>query len=343
MPSELPSDDDPEQDERFLALPSDVESDGERELMGKLARPRRGHGASKAKPKGSPKKKDSTKRKEKALKATGQASPKKTVRKTHLKPKKTTGKARKRKDDDLPPDRTPWYPKHFGEAKHHAHDAVLEVFSPPRLVPVATEMGLKAQISLDLTSGWDCNNAMDRKKGKDLISKHKPHLLLVSPPCTFFSIMHQNCCAAKMDPDKLEAQGVEARGFLDYSMDLCEEQVKRDRKFLFEHPSGASSWQEESVTKVEQLPGVKIFSVAQCRWGLRDPAGRPLQKLTKFMTNSMAIMEEFANRQCICDLRGEEHATIQGTCRGEKVSKWAQVYPPMMVKAIVRCIKEELC
>ena len=251
------------------------------------------------------------------------------------KPSKASG-------DDLPPIREPWFPTHLGEAKHHVHDAVMEVFSPPRLVPVAAQMGLKATISLDLTTGWDCNKDEDKKKCIALVKKHQPHLLLVCPPCTFFSIMHQNCCASKMDPAKLEAQGVEARGYLDYGMELCEEQWRGGRKFLFEHPSGASSWTEASVVKVSHLAGVVTFSFAQCRWGLRDPAGKPLQKLTKFMTNSTGIMEMFANRQCICDLRGEVHGTIQGTWSGEKLSTCAQEYPAMMVKGIAQCCKEEL-
>ena len=341
MASGLPPDDDPDQDKGFLHLPSDVESDGLQELMGPgqdRQRPMKRPAAksscpSSRKAKAAPKKKTSLPSPKVKAAPKSKALPRqKAVRKE---PSKADG-------DDLPPIRVPWFPTHLGEAKHHVHDAVMEVFSPPRLVPVAAQMGLKATISLDLTTGWDCNSDEDKKKCMVLVRKHQPHLLLVCPPCTFFSIMHQNCCAAKMDVAKLEAQGVEARGYLDYGMELCEEQWQSGRKFLFEHPSGASSWTEDSVVKVSRLAGVVTFSFAQCRWGLRDPAGKPLQTLTKFMTNSTGIMEMFANRQCICDLRGEVHGTIQGTCRGEKVSTWAQEYPAMMVKAIAQCCVEEL-
>ena len=133
----------------------------------------------------------------------------------------------------------------------------------------------------------------------------------------------------------------------DLHMKLCAElmvmQASAGRKFVLEHPAGAASWSLPFFQKLrEDMPDAVLLTFAQCRFGLRDPDGKPLQKLTGFLTNMRSIIERFAGLQCICKLRGEGHGRIQGVVQGKLVSRWAQKYPAQMVDALVDCCQQDL-
>ena len=75
---------------------------------------------------------------------------------------------------------------------------VMEIFSPPRVVPVAEARGMQECGSFDIRikdpedgSSWDLNCPIKRKKLWDIIIKEKPSLIIGSPECTPFSILHQ--------------------------------------------------------------------------------------------------------------------------------------------------------
>lgn len=222
-------------------------------------------------------------------------------------------------------------------------DAVMEVFCPPRLVAEAQARGLKAGISLDKDTGWNANLSSEKRHACALLQKHRPWLLLVSPECRMYSIMQRNCNQKKMDPKVWEEQLAEADDHVDFGMDLCIAQGKDQRKFVFEHPSGAASWKKETVQRVlEEVPGARIISFAQCRFGLQAPNGQPLQKLTKFLTNSKAVIQTFQGCQCVCESLGLTHAKIEGSMEGHRMSRWAQKYPPSLVSALMDCCQREM-
>ena len=213
-------------------------------------------------------------------------------------------------------------------------DAVMEVFCPPRLVAEAQSRGLQASISLDKDTGWDGSVASEKQRAQHLLRSHQPWLLLTSPECRMYSIMQRN--QKKIPKEKWDDH-------LDFSMDLLIEQGQSGRKFVFEHPSGAASWSRHSVLRVmEEVPDAKIVSFAQCRFGLKAPNGQPLQKLTKFLTNSKAVIQVFHNAQCVCAALGLEHAKIEGSMQGHKMSRWAQKYPPLLVSSLIDCCQREM-
>ena len=225
----------------------------------------------------------------------------------------------------------------------YAGDAVMEVFCPPRLVAEAQARGLKASISLDKDTGWNANVALEKEHARALLEKHRPWLLLVSPECRMYSIMQRNCNQKKMDPKLWDQQMVEADDHVDFSMELCIAQGRAQRKFVFEHPSGAASWKKSSVQQVlREVPGARIVNFAQCRFGLQAPNGKPLQKLTKFLTNSKAVIQAFQGCQCVCTSLGLTHAQIEGSMQGHKMSRWAQKYPATLVSALIDCCQREM-
>lgn len=62
-----------------------------------------------------------------------------------------------------------------------------EVFSMPRIAPVAQRKGLKVLGSFDIGNGWDFRLKEHRQKCRQQIQERKPKVLVVCPPCGPFS------------------------------------------------------------------------------------------------------------------------------------------------------------
>ena len=102
-------------------------------------------------------------------------------------------------------------------------DAIVELYSQPRIAPEAAARGLKAELSIDLATGYDLKQPEDRQKVRDQLRKRKPRLLVTCPPCTKFSPL-QNLRAY---PERLEDELDEAVLHVDFSMELLEDQRER--------------------------------------------------------------------------------------------------------------------
>ena len=63
----------------------------------------------------------------------------------------------------------------------------------------------------------------------------------------------QNLSAKRRDPDKWNEQYQEVVSLVTFCMLVASYQIRRGRKFSFEHPTGASSWQLEQVVNVAAM------------------------------------------------------------------------------------------
>ncbi len=172
-------------------------------------------------------------------------------------------------------------------------DDIAEVFSVPRVSVAARAAGLRATISLDVLTGDDLSTFAGRRRAVHLVEARRPLLLILSPPCTMFSILNRNCNerkALEQAPGEHSRRLAEAEGFVDFSMHLAKEQWRHGRFFVFEHPASASSWQLPSLGAALAAPGVVRFTFDQCRFGLVSPGGAPLKKGTAFLTNSQCTV-----------------------------------------------------
>ena len=221
----------------------------------------------------------------------------------------------------------------------HLTDQVMEVFSPPRVLPVATAAGLRGNLSVDLETGWDLLDKPVQYAVLQEVRWREPRFLVLSPPCTMYSALQRSFNLGKMSlrGDQLQRRWAEAHTLLDFSMDLAMIQVRGGRKFLFEHPDTASSWERGSVQQVLRQEGCFLVRFDMCRFGLVSPSGsKPLRKRTKFLTNCVGIKALFDGKWCQCKV---PHLPIQGSERGVRVSQHAQKYPVGMVRAIVEACK----
>ena len=216
---------------------------------------------------------------------------------------------------------------------------VMELFSMPRLVPVCKEMGMLAELSLDLKTGWDCTREDMRALALEAIGVRKPKVIMLSPPCTMYSAL-QRSMKNRVDPLKSAIRLEEADGFMDFTKDVAVKQAEEGRGFIFEHPASASSWDIDAVQTMMGLPGAQVSKFDQCRYDLRGPGGKLMKKATKLLSNLPQIHAEFHGKTCQCREIGETHEQIQGSLNGVRRSTHAQVYPAAMVQALANCCQE---
>jgi len=211
------------------------------------------------------------------------------------------------------------------------HD-FMEFYSPPRIVPECTAIGLRSQFSFDVTCGHDFLTYQSRATGFRCINEFKPLMIMLSPPCTMFSQMQNLWNVKKMEENQYQARMKEARCHIDYSMQLAMLQYSASRYFAFEHPARASSWDLECIKRVATLRGVVKVPFDMCMFGKTTPFSKqPIKKRTFIMTNS-AVLAHSLQGHC-CD-GSHLHIPCAGTEQGVLLSKWCQVYPQKLCQTI---------
>ena len=218
---------------------------------------------------------------------------------------------------------------------------VSEIYSRPRIAPVAEEFGLRPGWSLDLTTAnpkgqrWDFSKVEMRKQARELLIKTRPTVLIGSPPCTPYSQL-QKLNEHRRDPEVVAREKVAADVHMRFCCELYEEQHRRGAFFLHEHPAGAESWKMRCMLKVMAMKGVEAVVADQCCFGLTsvDKDGPGLvKKPTRFVTNCIRIRKAL-DRRCG---GGHRHVHLMSG-RAAK----AAFYPPELCRTVVRAVAEQV-
>ena len=210
---------------------------------------------------------------------------------------------------------------------------VAEVFSPPRICARAEQKGLVGGFSHDLTTGFDLNTPMGRAQSWHELEIYQPRVLVVCPPCTWYSKM-QNINRHHYSEETIARRQKEADALLEYALRCCREQLTHQRGFVFEHPTKATSWKHPSLQSLTGMYGVESIDFDQCATDLRGPNGQPIRKRTRLVSNMPSVIEAFAELQCACR---KPHLTIEGACMGIQLAKYCQVYTPLLVDILLDC------
>ena len=215
-------------------------------------------------------------------------------------------------------------------------DHVGEVYSPPRVSKEARRQGLRASIALDLTTGWDFRDPAQRQKARELVRKHRPAVLLLSPPCTTFSPLRR-LSNYKRPSWLVKEEEAEGDDHLDFSNELATEQMNEGRGFVLEQPKPATSWQRPSTLTLLDHPDVYRIYLDQCRFALRAHKGpfkgMLVRKPTCLATNIDGLAD-YLEKKC---LKNHKHGMLLGGS-----AKEAAVYTPQLVQALMNGIKAAL-
>ena len=241
------------------------------------------------------------------------------------------------------------------ERRRATNRIVSEIYSPPRVTKAIGKglgKGLVAVFALDLTCNdpdddmpWDFDKLEKREKARARCRAEKPAMLIGSPCCTAWCTW-QALNNLKRDPEVVRQELIRARVHLEFVCSLYAEQVEGGRLFLHEHPTSATSWQEDCMQELMKHPGVERINADQCQFGAEVQSGKfqgqPVKKPTGFLSNGSRILQALTKRcegedgECSRTRRGE-HVLCSG-----KVARDAARYPPGLVKAILKGISHEL-
>ena len=157
----------------------------------------------------------------------------------------------------------------------------------------------------------------------------------MSPPCTLFSTL-QNLNFGKMNKNKVTEKLHEAMGHMAFAVLLCIKQAREGRKFMLEHPVGASSWQTALVKRLFFEKGVGKVNFDFCRFDMKskDEEGEgQVKKRTGIMSNSKALLEGLSQHNC---LGGHRHVHLMG---GKAAA--CQRYPEKFCKYVCETVMKE--
>ena len=219
-----------------------------------------------------------------------------------------------------------------------------EIYSPPRVTQLISELGLRLAWSLDLTTvdpedgmPWDFSVAAKRIKAARMIDRDKPLIIVACRMCGPFSAIN-NLNYAKMAPEEIKGKLKTAMEHVKFSLDLCLRQCKAGRLFVFEHPTSASSWSTSMLQQMADLEGVYTARFDFCKLGMetKDENGQPApaKKRTTVLTNSPILAEVLRRAQCQ-GLHRHQHLI------GGRASA-CQVYPRKFVELIGRSFEKEI-
>ena len=131
-----------------------------------------------------------------------------------------------------------------------------EVFCPPRITKILRKRGYDVGTSFDLLTGWDLSKPEERKAMWKALREERPEVILACPPCKAFSRM-QAVNWGRMDPKKRVHLLQTGRERLHLAIAVLRWQLRRGGAILFEHPDGATSWQEPELQSLAASRGVQ--------------------------------------------------------------------------------------
>ena len=215
---------------------------------------------------------------------------------------------------------------------------VAEVFSPPRLAPVARSMGFVAK-SFDLVNGFDFRKAAHRDEVKSELRQNPPDLLLVCPPCTNEGgWWHLNSSHMSM-AERTQKQR-ESRLYIKFCCELYEQQISLGRMAVFEHPKGAKTWVYPEVKKLVQFN--HLVKCHMCQYGLKLPKS---PWFIRKSTNLLVSHSHMRSLGRVCPGKGDPKHAHHDVIAGHDpsiglVSRFAGQYTPAFAEAVLQQVPQ---
>ena len=218
------------------------------------------------------------------------------------------------------------------EKKASSRVDFVELFSPPRVSPVAQRLGLRIpDQTFDLEAGWDVRKVDHRRQFRNFQQDQRPGFLMSCPECKSYSAL-MNVNWSRMDPIKASQIRQEGHLMWNFSLEASEEQDDRGDYFALEHPAGASSWKLERTQRLLRRPSVAVIEFDMCALGLTVvPSGELSRKRTRIATNHPWLATQLCLRQC----KGDHlHVPLENNLPSK-----ARVYTHQLCELIAKAAK----
>ena len=211
-----------------------------------------------------------------------------------------------------------------------------EVFSPDRFAQRAQQFELSAGRAYDLQLGDQFLCPKNRKLCIEHVMKEDYGLVVVTPPCTMFSLLQylgvgrtkESCF---QDPNFVQRYD-EALTLLKFATVICMIQERRGRSYLFEQPWNALSWKEQCVKRLLNQSKSILVRSDQCMFGQKDQNGNFIRKRTGFLTNNSYIASAL-RRTC---KNAHKHQPCVGQSKGQSRASQAARYTSTLIHAVLK-------
>ena len=140
----------------------------------------------------------------------------------------------------------------------------VEVFNPGNFTACAQELNPGMVVDMSVDPEKDMRVDTYRVQARHDIGITDPLIVLAAPPCTVFSAM-QNINQKHHGTPEWEKKYEDVLTLLQFSVDVCWDQISRGKFFLHEHPATASSWDLPMIRELAEHPGVTIVTGDMCR------------------------------------------------------------------------------
>ncbi|CAK0798994.1 unnamed protein product, partial [Prorocentrum cordatum] len=247
-------------------------------------------------------------------------------------------------EDALPPGPAPGQPAPSGRHGYMRRHVELQWhgFTEGRFTSRSSAFDLPPGTAMDVRSGYDFIQAVERERARETRQRERPALLVGSPPNVALSAMQG------LVPDSQEWKQKLAEGLahFEFVCDLYKDQMKDGLFFLHEHSASSASWDLWMVQEIAGMEGVRTVLGDQCPYGLGsvDLCGPALvQKATRWLTNSAviarAVGSRCTNRGCPDNARKHRHCQL---IENPRTWRGKERYPLKLVTAILKGLREEL-
>jgi hypothetical protein len=132
---------------------------------------------------------------------------------------------------------------------------VAEVFNPGRFLKDSPKHRLIPGQAFDLDLGNDLLKVGARREVRRYVQDVKPGLVVISPPCTMFSIMQNMNHKRNRKRGQAHARFVfqklcEAKVLLRFGEEIAETVMSYGGIFVFEHPLTSKAWEEPELQRL---------------------------------------------------------------------------------------------
>ena len=213
----------------------------------------------------------------------------------------------------------------------------MELYSPPRVLAVSSRACASVAtmrlgfFCFDLLTGWNFDIDELKTLSLQVLTTISVAFLYLSPPCTMFSSLQTLWNRHRMPQEVWDRRWKQSVAWVEHAMAAIRIQLQKGLRFMFEHPSRASSWRLHCVQDIMSRPDVFCISFDMCAFKMRSPLGQLVKKRTVIMTNDAVLATLLRSRQCTKD---HEHRRIEGSEMCHSMSRWCQVYPPELCEVL---------
>ena len=221
---------------------------------------------------------------------------------------------------------TPWKSSHVD---------LMEVFNPGRFTAECRRQGLKLgqQPSFDFQLGWNVFKEDHLDYFWKILLHDEPYMVVLSPECRAFSLLMQTNWA-RMDPKVVLTIQEAGLDMWFFAIQVARHQINRLRKFLLEHPQGASSWKLSTTELLIQETDVECCDIDMCAFGLSVHPSGLSKKATRICSNDLVVLEGLSTYKCT---RNHSHVQLQGGLPHK-----AAVYPPAFCETVVKLVRKSI-